>query len=277
MKSFPQGGLLGKAQRVLRFLQGQHIPLHAANASYFIILAVFPTLVLLLSLLRYTPWDVHALLDLLSGIFPEALLPMMEKLVLGLYENTSGALVSLSAVTALWSASRGVYGLLTGLNAIYDVSESRGYVYTRLISVVYTFLFLLVLLLTLVLHVFGTALLGLLQKSPQPFFRFLTEVVDLRFFLLLFLQTALFTAMFMALPNRRNSLENSLPGAFLAAIGWQVFSFGFSIYVDHFSGLAGLYGSVYALALSMLWLYFCISILFYGGALNSLLVQNLEK
>ncbi len=277
MKQFPAGGLLGKAQKALTFVQGQHIPLHAASASYFIILAVFPTLVLLLSLLRYTPWDVHALLDLLAGVFPEALLPMLEKLVLDLYENTSGALVSLSAVTALWSASRGVYGLLAGLNAIYDVPESRGYLYRRLISVGYTFLFLLVLLLTLVLHVFGTGLLGLLQRSDHPFFRFLTDVVDLRFFLLLFLQTALFTAMFMALPNRRGSLEGSLPGAFLAAIGWQVFSFGFSIYVDHFSGMANIYGSVYALALSMLWLYFCISILFYGGALNSLLMRNSEK
>ncbi len=274
MKQFPTGGLFGKIQSIFRFLQKQHIPLHAANASYFIILAVFPTLALLLSMLRYTPWDVHALLDLLSGIFPEALLPMAEKLVLGLYGNSSTTLVSLSAITALWAASRGVYGLLTGLNAIYDVPESRGYLYTRGISVVYTFAFLIVLLLTLVLHVFGTGLVGLLQNSRHALLRFLTQVIDLRFFLLLFLQTGLFTAMFMVLPNKRNSLGDSLPGAFLAAIGWQVFSFGFSIYVDHFSGLANVYGSVYALALSMLWLYACISILFYGGALNALLMRE---
>ncbi len=277
MKDFPAGGILGKAQKVYRFVKSQEIPVLAANASYFIILAVFPTLVLLLSLLRYTPWDVHALLDLLSGIFPQALLPMVQKLILNLYTDTSVALVSVSAITALWAASRGVYGLLTGLNAIYDVPESRGYLYTRAISVVYTFLFLLVLLLTLVLHVFGTGILNLLQKSNQPILRFLTNIIDLRFFLLLFLQTALFAAMFMALPNRRGSLGDSLPGAFLAAAGWQIFSFGFSVYVDHFSGLAGLYGSVYTLALSMLWLYFCISILFYGGALNSLLMQREDQ
>ncbi len=277
MKQLPTGGLLGKAQRVLQFIKSQEIPLHAANASYFIILAAFPALVLLLALLRYTPWDVHALLDLLSGILPQALLPMAERMILGLYQNSSGALVSLSAITALWAASRGVYGLLTGLNAIYDLPESRGYLYTRAISVVYTFLFLLVLLLTLVLHVFGNSLVSLLQASRHPVLRFLTDVIDLRFFLLLFLQTALFAAMFMALPNRRGSLGDSLPGAFLASIGWQLFSFGFSVYVDRFSRLAGLYGSVYTLALSMLWLYFCISILFYGGALNSLLMQKEEK
>ena len=74
--------------------------------------------------------------------------------------NSSGALVGVSAVTALWSASRGIYGMLTGLNAVYGVSENRGYIYTRSISVVYTFVFILILLLTLVLHVFGSAAVG---------------------------------------------------------------------------------------------------------------------
>ena len=174
-------------------------------------------------------------------------------------------------LTALWSASRGIYGLLSGLNAIYHVPESRGYFRTRLLCVGYTFAFLIVLLLTLMLHVFGTDLLRFLQESPLPFFRFLTAALDLRFFLLVFLQTALFCAMFMALPNRKNTLRESLPGALLASIGWLIFSHLFSVYVAHFPSYAGIYGSVYTIALSMLWLYFCIGIVFYGGVLNTLL------
>lgn len=59
---------------------------------------------------------------------------------------------------AIWSSSRGVYCIKTGLNAIYGERESRGYVYTRLVSVLYTVLLLAALLLTLVLHVFGSQL-----------------------------------------------------------------------------------------------------------------------
>jgi membrane protein len=138
----------------------------------------------------------------------------------------------------------------------------------------YTFLFLLVLVLTLVLHVFGTGLLQFLSEASLPFFRFLSGIVDLRFFLLVFLQTALFTAMFMALPNQKNSLSNSLPGAFLASIGWLIFSHLFSVYVEHFPAYGNIYGSVYAVALSMLWLYCCISIVFYGGVLNRILLED---
>ena len=54
----------------------------------------------------------------------------------------------------------------------------------------------------------------------------------------------------------------------LTSIGWMVFSDLFSIYVTHFSSYANIFGSVYAIALGMLWLYCCISILLYGGALN---------
>ena len=274
MKAFPEGGLIGKAQSLWRKIRILRIPIHAANTGYFLILSLFPALVLLLSLLRYTELDVHSLLGLLEGMIPAALLPEAELLIVNTYENTNKAVVSISAVTALWSASRGIYGLLTGLNAIYRVPENRGYLHTRFLSVVYTFLFLLVLLLTLVLHVFGTELLGVLSRSELPVLRLLTRVVDLRFFLLVFLQTALFTAMFTALPNRKNRVSDSLPGAFMASIGWLIFSHLFSLYVERVPAYAYIYGSVYAVALSMLWLYFCISIVFYGGALNQYLISK---
>lgn len=277
MKDIPTGGILGKAIRLGRSISQLHIGVHAANAGYFLILSVFPLLVLVISILRYTPLDIHSLISLLEGVLPAALLPKAEQLILNTYHSTSKAVVGLSAVTALWSASRGIYGLLTGLNAIYGVSEDRGYVRTRLISVLYTFLFILVLLLTLVLHVFGTALVELLQSSTLPLLQLLTGIVDLRFFLLLSIQTALFTAMFMTFPNRRNSLGSSLPGALLSAIGWTVFSQLFSLYVEHFPSYANIYGSVYAVALSMLWLYFCILIVFYGGVLNRLLIEKPEE
>ena len=274
MRDFPKGGLVGRVIGLWQNIRILQIPLHAANTGFFLILSLFPALVLLLSIIRYTPLDVHSLLGFLEGIIPEALLPEVELLVVSTYENTSGAVVSLSAATALWSASRGIYGLITGLNTIHQVAEHRSFLQVRLLSVLYTFAFLLVLLLTLVLHVFGTGLLELMAGSSIPFFRFLSGVVDLRFFLLVFLQTALFSAMFMALPNRKNSLGDSLPGAFLASIGWLVFSHLFSLYVEFFPTYSRIYGSVYAVALSMLWLYCCISIVFYGGVLNRILMDH---
>ena len=275
MKEFPKGGLIGKIMDAVRTVKQMHIPLHAAYAAYFIVLAVFPALVLILSVLRYTGMEVRGLVELLDDILPSTMAEGAEELIYSTYRNSSGAMVGVSAVTALWSASRGIYGLLTGLNAVYGVSENRGYIYTRSISVVYTFVFILILLLTLVLHVFGNSIINLMRQVDNPVVIFFIDLIDLRFFLLLFLQSLVFTLMFMVLPNKRRSrFMESLPGGVLSSLGWLVFSDIYSIYVENFSKYSTIYGSVYGIAITMLWLYCCMSILFYGGALNRYLMDK---
>lgn len=275
MKEFPKGGLIGKIMDAAKTVKQMHIPLHAAYAAYFIVLAVFPALVLILSVLRYTGMEVRGLVELLDDILPSTMAEGAEELIYSTYRNSSGAMVGVSAVTALWSASRGIYGLLTGLNAVYGVSGNRGYIYTRSIRVVYTFVFILILLLTLVLHVFGPSIINLMRQVNNPVVIFFTDLIDLRFFLLLFLQSLVFTLMFMVLPNKRRSrFMESLPGGVLSSLGWLVFSDIYSIYVENFSKYSTIYGSVYGIAITMLWLYCCMSILFYGGALNRYLMDK---
>ncbi len=273
MRQFPKGGIIGKAVHAAQTMHQKNIPLHAAYAAYFLILSIFPALLLVLSMLRYTGLTVEDLIWVIGDFFPQPLMDIAEDLVYSIYQHSSGTVVGVAAVTALWSASRGMYGILRGLNAIYGVSEDRGYLYTRGISVVYTFLFFLVLLVTLVLHVFGNTIIGMLTMVDNKVLIFLIDLIDLRFFLLLILQSLIFTLMFMALPNKRNRFWNSLPGGVLASLGWLVYSDLYSIYVEHFSNYANIYGSVYGIALCMLWLYCCMSILFYGGALNRYLME----
>lgn len=257
----------------IQWLNRMHIPQLAANTGYFIVLSVFPALLLVLSALSYTGLTVENLLEMLEGVLPQALMGTARQLILSVYKNASGAVAGVSALTAIWSSSRGVYGLLTGLNAIYGVSEDRGYLYTRFISVLYTFALEAVILLTLVLHVFGNSLLKFIRSLNLPAMTVLMDILDLRFVFLLLVQSLLFTLMFMILPNRRNRFWESLPGGLLASIGWLLFSNLYSAYVTHFPSYANIYGSVYAIAISMLWLYCCLEIIFFGGALNQLLAR----
>lgn len=260
--------LWDKCIALLGKIAALHVPLYASQASFFLALAVFPSLVLLMGLLRYTGLDVADLTEMLHGFLPTALMPSAQRLIAKTYQSTTGMVLSISALTALWSASLGIHGLRMGLNAIGHVEESRNWLLMRLVSVLYTVLFLLLLLLTLALHVLGTGLLSRLPFRDSPILDFLENVVDLRFFLLLAVQTGVFCVMFAYLPNRRSRLRDVFPGAVFASLGWLIFTQLFSLYIEYFAGLSIVYGSVYAVALSLLWLYFCISIVFYGGALN---------
>ena len=254
------------AQRLEEFAQLQ-IPVYAANACYFLAISIFPALLLMLASLRYTALSAVDLIRLLEGILPGALMGAAESLIVSTYYNSSAGLVGVSALAALWSASRGIHGLLAGLNRIYGVREDRGWLYTRLICVGYTFVFLLLVLLTLVFQVFGQTLADRIWLG-----RLLSELIDWRSVWLLLAQVLIFDLIYMVLPNRRSRFWANLPGAVMAALGWQGFSKGFSLYVDHIlARYTNIYGSVYTVALGLLWIYWCMCILLFGGLVNRIL------
>ena len=264
-------------QSIVEFLAPMRISVHSAYTAFFLILSVFPASMILVGILGYTSLEVEDVLFLVAQVVPEPLLPLAQRLLNGAFDGTSAPLLSISAITAIWSASRGILGLKEGLNAVYGVKERRSYLVTRGISMFYTVLFVAMLVLTLVLNVFGTTILDYLHMTTNPLLLFLMDVIDFRFFLLLLLQTALFTAMYAALPDRRVGLWESFPGAVVASLGWLIFSNLFSLYVEHYPRYANIFGSLYAAALTMLWLYFCIMIVFYGGAINRYFAEKRSK
>ena len=83
-------------------LNQMKIPQLAANTGYFIVLSVFPALLLVLSGLSYTGLTVENLLEMLEGVLPQALMGTARQLILSVYKNASGAVAGVSALTALW-------------------------------------------------------------------------------------------------------------------------------------------------------------------------------
>ena len=145
-----------------RRVAAMQIPVYAGNASFFLLLSVFPIVSLLLSLLPYTPLTLEHLLGFCAQLAPDWLMRLLEYFIRTLYKSSSAAIISASVVLTLWSASKGMLSLLYGLDAVAEVRETRGYVQRRLLCVLYTVGMLLALLLTLGLYVGGQALLRFL-------------------------------------------------------------------------------------------------------------------
>jgi membrane protein len=95
-----------------------------------------------------------------------------------------------------------------------------------------------------------------------------------RVLVLIGLLSLVFTSCFLALPNRKSKLRSAIPGALLSAVAWVVFSSVFSFYINNFAHYSHFYGSLTTLVVSMLWLFFCMNILFYGGMVNAWLEQR---
>ena len=258
-------------RKIARFSQriaSYHVSLYAANASFYIILSIFPAVILILTLLPYTGFTASDLMEALHGVIPSILEPLLEYVIRDLSSSGTVTLASISALVAVWSSSRGVYCIQVGLNAICGVRESRSFFLMRLVSMVYTVFLLGALLLTLALHMFGQQLISFFLSKPMPVLQFLAKLLQFRGFIVLII------AIFCVFPNRRISPRRTFPGAIAAALGWLVFTDIFSFYVKNFSSYSAFYGSLSAAAIAMLWLYICISILFYGCVLNQLIERK---
>ncbi len=249
-------------------LSQYHISLYATNASFYMILSVFPTIMLVAALLPTFGVGANELLNAMEGIIPDILYPLFHKVIQDMEGTTTGILLSATAIIAVWTASKGVYCIRQGLNAIYGLRESRSYLLSRINSMLYTVLLILSLLMTLAVSGFGRDIVSYLSGRSVPILRILAGLLRMRGLVLMLLLTALFTAMYCVFPNRKQSIPFALPGAALAALSWLVFTGGYSLYARISGSYSLLYGSLSIIAMGMVWLYVCISILFYGCVLN---------
>ena len=244
------------------------VHVYAAHASYFLVLSMFPAMMLVIGALPYTPVSQRDLQTLLLHVLPPSLRPLLDYMIEELFAVNSAAALSLSAATALWMASKGVYSIQLGLNKVYGVRETRSYLRTRLRCIAFTVLLLAIVLLAAALHLTGQGLVRRLEDSAAFPARLLLRIIRLRTPLTTALLTLFFFGLYCVFPNRPVQARSALPGAFAAAVLWMLFSRIFSVYAEKFGNYSLYYGSLSVMALAMLWLYCCMYLLFCGGILN---------
>lgn len=251
------------------------ITVYAAYASFFIILAFFPFTMLLLTLIQFIPSVGKSdLLEILVAVMPDMLDALMVGIVDDLYVKSPGTILSIAGLLALWSAARGMMGIEQGLNRIWDCPRKRSYLVRRLICSVYTFAFMVVCIVSLVLLVLGNSIQSLLLRFFPLLEPLLRHIISLRSALAIALFLGCFTGLYTLIPHKRLRPLHQLPGAIFTAVCWMLFSYAFSLYFTNFSNFSYMYGSLTAILMLMLWLYFCICILFVGAEINRYLDQE---
>lgn len=258
-----------------RKIKDEHISAFSAQAAFFIIISFFPFIMLLLSMIRFTQLEKSDMLKLITQIFPTAVIPLMVTVIDQIYQTaTSSTLIPLTAITALWSAGKGFLAIMRGLNAVYDIDETRHYIQLRLIATFYTLAFAITIILTMGLFVFGNRLIVWIKQKLPAFLDTALVIISLRTILGFIILIIFFLIIYVVIPNRKAKIMSELPGAMMCAIGWMGFSYAFSYYIDHFSNYSSTYGSLTAVVLFMLWMYFLMYILFIGAEFNLLFDEN---
>lgn len=248
------------------------ITVYAAQASFFIVIAFFPFIMLLLTLIQFIPAiNKSDLLSIMVRIMPNMLDSLVVGIVDDLYVKSPGTILSITALVALWSAARGMMGIERGLNRIYGTIEKRNYVVRRLVCSFYTLIFMIVCIVSLVLLVFGTSIQNMFVRLFPLLGSITRHLISFRSLLAMLLFFICFVGLYTIVPKKKQKPRNQFPGAAFSTVCWLLFSYAFSLYFTNFSNFSYMYGSLTAIVLLMLWLYFCICILFIGAEINCFL------
>ena len=241
---------IAAGREIYRKCKEDEMTVYAAQVSFFVLLSFVPFIMLLLTAVQMIPAISQAeFMELVVAFTPEDYKSLAFRMVNDLSLKSPATMVSLTAVTALWSAGRGMFSMARGLDRVWGKEEKYWYIISRLICCGYTIVFVAVCILSLILLVFGQLLRGFLNTHFPFVGAVIGRLIDFR------------------------SLW--FPGALFSALAWMVFSLGFSIYFNRIGGrgYSYMYGSLAAIVILLLWLYFCMCILFMGAELNWFFVR----
>ncbi len=247
-------------------MKKQNISAYAASIAFFFFLSLVPMLIMICTIIPYTPLTEENLVTAVTDLTPDRIDPLAESLIADVYDKSAGIL-SVALFATVWSAAKGVMALMTGLNAVNGVEEKRNYFVVRAVASVYTVVMLIVVILSLFLMVFGDQLVKLaLHRIPQ-LETIVSFAMNFRFILVWAVLTLLFAAIYTYVPDSKMKFKEQIPGAIFAAVVWSVFSWGFSIYVTYGNSY-GIYGSLSIIIIVLLWMYFCMYIIMIGAYMN---------
>lgn len=256
-----------------KMLKEANVSAHASSAAYFLFLSIIPIIMIICALLQHAPEVQMKLWSYISqAIIPDRVADFLQNII-NVYQGNSITLVSVSAVVAIWSASKGMLSLIRGMNSVYEIKESRNYLLLRLRALIYTIFLLLSILLSIILLVFGNKVAGLFL----PRFEIIGQIWDwlqpLRHILVACVISVIFCTFYCLLPNNRLPWREQFPGAVFTSVFWTLYSFFFSVYIDYFNGYS-MYGSLTTVIIVMIWLYFCMYIFFCGALVNRFWEMN---
>lgn len=244
----------------------------AAALAYYLTLAIFPAMLVLLSIVPYLPIQNldQEVMNLLRGAMPGDAATMFTGVVTEITNNKKGGLLSVGLLGAIWAASNGMYAIMQQLNITYDVKEHRSFLKTRGTALLLMLLFGVLIIGAFSLVIFGgkieewlTGAIGMGGALKVTFnvFRWMTIALAL---------TLGFALIYYFGPDVDQEFKFITPGSVFGALLLVGASLGFKVYVENFGQYSATYGSIGAVIIFELWLYVTGFVLLLGSEINAL-------
>lgn len=270
-KQIPGLGWLDILWRVRQSLASDRVTLLAAGIAFYSLLSLFPAIAAIISLwaLVFDPHEMARQIGEISRYLPPDVASLIDDQARKIGENTSTGL-SLTAMgsvaVAMFVASKGVQGVIAGLNAVYGEKGSRGFFHRALVVAAMTVGLIMLTLITIAIVAFFPLAVATLGLDDTPTY----QIGLLRWPVLLLVMMFSIAVLYRFGPNRTSARwEWVSVGTVIAILLWLLGSGGLSLYVRHVAHLGELYGSLGAVVVLMMWFWLSAFVVLLGAEINS--------
>ncbi len=266
---------MGRIKRVMRALRqfsvklrDNHVDVYSASAAYYMFICAVPLVLVLFSIMPFTPLTEENVINVVNVIFPGEISGHMTALITEVY-SSQFTILSVSAVIAIWSASRALMSIRRGLDEIFHIMEPYNYVIIRLKSMVYTLLTIIIMSVEMMFGAFGQQVLDLIAEYfPEASFveGFGFFYTNLAFTIGAFI---IIMSFYCLLPRKKQNVKTQFLGAVISTLGCVGFSFLFSLFLNFVKDGFSMYGSLATIVILLVWLYVIMFLVFLGAQINS--------
>jgi membrane protein len=262
------------AKRVWQQMNEDDIWGRAAQLSYYFLLALFPLLIFLTSVIGLIMGSGtglrHSLFNYLSQVMPPSAFKLVDDTMYEVSKSSGGGKISFGILAALWAASNGMGAISESLNAAYNVKETRPYWKARLVTISLTIAIALLTMTALVLILYGGDIAEKVAASYGfgDLFTLVWKILQWPIVLLFILVS--FSLIYYFAPDLKDQdWKWVTPGSLIGVGLWLLVSFLFRLYLDFFDSYSATYGSLGAVIILMLWFYLTGLAILIGGEINS--------
>jgi len=251
---------------------------YAAALAYRILLALFPFVIFLLTLLgalrlsSFFDW----LLSQARIALPGTAFQLVDQVINEIRGQPRGGLLSFSILFALWAASTAVRSIMNALNVAYDVSESRPAWKLYPLSLIYTIGLAVLLMAAAGFMLLGPNAMQWLAGQIGLSQVFATLWIWLRWPVAILLLLLTVAIIYKVAPNIDQPFKFLTPGAAIAVLTWIVASLGFSYYVGNFGNYSATYGSLGGIIVLLFYFFISAAVLLFGAEINATILPAQE-
>src|SRR5215204_1309853 len=277
-----KSGLWPTLKRTVQEFQEDNLTDWAATLTYYGLLALFPALIVLVSLvglLGDPESTTNTLTDIVTKIGPDSAAATFEGPIKQVTESrsTAGFALIASTLVALWSASGYLGAFIRASNVIYETREGRPFWKLRPLQLLLT----LVVVLLLAVMALGIVLTGpIVSDVAEPIGISDTAITiwDYGKWLVIALLFVLMIGLiYYGSPNvKQRGFSWITPGGLVALVVWLVASGGFAVYVSQFGSYNKVYGSLAGVVLILIWMWITNLAILFGHELNAERERNIQ-